>query len=796
MGGQTSGRWDTSCSRRWQIFCFVVLISVFAIYRLGFGGLSGQYQPTAFSAGTRHSRRAAAFLNSGDPKPPQAPIVFGKDTVQSLNATLQEAVANERNVVKKIIKDVKKPEDATFENTITPYMQQEQATMIAMASLLQYAYISPKKDLQKISEEAGTPLTQAAQETAQNKDFFARVDHVYQQQAKHPDPKLSAEDKLLLKQFWLSFADNGLHLPEDALEKLQNVSVQITDLTSDFGAAVTSDKTILWLTREEMNGTKPEVLDSLEKGEGEHKGKLKLDFQSPDLSQILQYTTNETIRRLIEYTSGQQAPSNEALIPKLIKLRDEQARLLNYSSYSDMVIRDETAKSPAVVEKMLCDIRDKMITKLPSENNRLKERKKLKTGKADHLWLWDSSFYSTDIFNTVYQLDADYLKEWFPADYMFEEMLKMYAQIYALKFIAITGKDLDMMSPTKNGSDLFWAPDVTLYAVWDDADDTKGEFIGYLYVDLYYREGKAPGAFMSPMTGGFTKPDGSRYYPTVGLFTNFKKTTSAKPQLIRRGSLATIFHEAGHTIHGLVSRTKYARFHGTSTPRDWVEMPSQLMENWSNVPAVLKRLSKHYSYLSPEAKKIWEQEQIAAKKPTTPPPEHFPDDLIQRVLESKKLFAAGNELYQTFNAAYDQLLHNPKSPADLAKIDPTELYNREFKKYQQLDGFEDLDPNVPENKAVGAGKGFHWGHRQTTFEHIFSGGYGGKYYGYTWSRINAKDVFYTKFQKDPFSRVEGSRWRKIVLEPGATKDYDQILQEYLGRKPNDKAFLKDLGVDV
>lgn len=347
----------------------------------------------------------------------------------------------------------------------------------------------------------------------------------------------------------------------------------ISDLESEFGATVSAINTTLYFTKDELEGVPQDTLDGLKKGTGENEGKLGLSFAGPDFGPVSSHAKNETVRRLLTYTDAQSAPSNVEVIEKLITLRDEQARLLNYSSFAEQSVRDEMAKTPDAVEKLLEGVKKPMLEKLPKELQHLKDRKKNETGRAEHLYLWDDGYYSTQIYEKEYDLDADYLKEWFPADYMFEQLLKMYEEIYALKFTAITGKDLDDISPTKNGSDLFWAPDVTLYSVWDDADDTKGDFVGYFYVDLYYREGKAPGAFMMPIIPGWEKADGSRNYPSVGLVCNFKKSNSktAKPQLIKRGEIQTILHEAGHCMHGLTSKVKYARFHGVNTPRDWVK---------------------------------------------------------------------------------------------------------------------------------------------------------------------------------------------------------------------------------
>lgn len=365
--------------------------------------------------------------------------------------------------------------------------------------------------------------------------------------------------------------------------------------------------------------------------------------------------------------------------------------------------------------------------------------------------------------------------------------MDLYAQLFGLRFVRIDGKDSDQMSPSGNGSDLVWHPDVELYAVWNDGyQPTDGQieddgFVGYLYLDLFYREGKkGSGAFELGLDNGFEHADGSRYYPATVLVTTFQKSNTAKPSLLQREEVQTIMHELGHGMHQLTSRVKYSRDHGPEgTPPDFFEAPSQMMENFAYVPAVLQRLSRHWSYLSPAAKEAWmkEQNNTSAQQPA----EKFPEQLANDVRRNKNAWAAIDTLSQLVLAMYDMALHEPKSHKDAEAIDSTSLYYHMKKNITTVDGPEVL------------GQGWHWGHRQAIFSHIMDG-YEAGYYSYLWSQVYCVDLFYTGFKPNPFSREAGTRFRRTVLEPGGTKDLEGVLEEFLGHKPSDKAFFEDMGI--
>jgi len=260
------------------------------------------------------------------------------------------------------------------------------------------------------------------------------------------------------------------------------------------------------------------------------------------------------------------------------------------------------------------------------------------------------------------------------------------------------------------------------------------------------------------MQPGFTKKDDSRHYPVTALVCNFSKPTKDKPSLLKHDEVVTLFHELGHGIHDLVAVTKYARFHGTSVVGDFVEAPSQMLENWCWTASELTSLSSHYS----TGKKI-------------------PPELINNIIKSKHVNGASFYLRQLHFGLFDMKMHNVPAPGVVESLQPSIEYNKLRSEISQLDGPEDSK--------------FNYGNGQATFGHLM-GGYDAGYYGYLWSEVFSLDMFYSVFKKAPMDGKEGRRYRHTVLERGGSKDEMDVLKEFLGREPNSLAFLEELGIST
>jgi metallopeptidase MepB len=302
----------------------------------------------------------------------------------------------------------------------------------------------------------------------------------------------------------------------------------------------------------------------------------------------------------------------------------------------------------------------------------------------------------------------------------------------------------------KNDAKL-WHPDVQFFSVWEKDAKDNNDFLGYTYLDLFPREGKYSHAAVWPIISGRLLEDGSRRYPVTAMVANLAKPTPTKPAIMRHDDVVTFFHEMGHVFHGLLSRTQFARFHGTSVARDFVEAPSQMLENWCWEPSVLKRMSSHYKTKEP-----------------------LPDDLIQKLIKSRFVNAGLFNLRQIFFGTFDIEVHTDTTgPKSESEKERGEHYTRMW-----CDMREKISL-VKTGDEITPGQG--------TFGHI-TGGYDAGYYGYLYSLVFSMDMYETVFAEDPMSPTAGKKYRDCILRPGGSRDETISLKEFLGREPSSKAF--------
>lgn len=407
---------------------------------------------------------------------------------------------------------------------------------------------------------------------------------------------------------------------------------------------------------------------------------------------------------------------------------------------------------------------------------------------------------------TNYDVDENQVTAYFPANTTVPAILEFYGEIFGLKFYKIEGQDADELSPSGEGSDLVWHPDVMMYAVWDNQEYmekyqvTDTGFRGYLYLDLFYREGvkSGGGGYMQPIQYGFQKEDGSYFASSCSVILNFQKSNDTiKPSLFKHADVSSVMHELGHTMHNFLSQTAFSRTHGTAgVPSDFLEFPSQLMQNWARVPQTLQRISKHWSSFSSEAASAWRSEQQL--DPTSAlPPATMSDDLIAKVINSTQLLGGLDTLRQIWFALYDQNLSQLTSSDEAKSLDVTILYNTLGRNVTMIPDPSDLPSTTPQgdndnnNNTNDPNK---WGHGESTFSNI-QDRYAGTYYAYQWCLVYAEDVFYSAFVDDPFSSEVGMRFRTQVLQPGGARDLKRILEEFLGREGLDlRGYERYLGI--
>ena len=352
-----------------------------------------------------------------------------------------------------------------------------------------------------------------------------------------------------------------------------------------------------------------------------------------------------------------QANINVPLFKEILELRDEAARILGYPNHASLKIDNKMAKTETRVNEFLGDLRTRLAAGGKKELDDLRQYKKRDCEERGvsfdgNFYMWDSSLYSRKMKEQEYSLDEVKISQYFPVDSTFAAMLKIFEEIFGFVFVELKEEERARLSPTGKAGDIVWHDEVRLFSVWDDDSNGNG-FCGYLYIDLHPRDNKYSHNANFNLEPGFITKDGTRHYPATALVCNFSKASPTKPALLKHHEVVTLFHELGHGIHDLSGRTKYSYFHGTSVVADFVEAPSQMLENWCWTPSVLKNLSKH-----------WETN------------EQIPDDLVANLVRTRHFGSATFTLNQLLIGIFDMTAHSPLSHNEAKAMNFGKLYNQ------------------------------------------------------------------------------------------------------------------------
>ncbi|KAL2760251.1 hypothetical protein ACRALDRAFT_1046528 [Sodiomyces alcalophilus JCM 7366] len=691
--------------------------------------------------------------------PPQAPPLF-VGTKDSLAADAKKLCDTTRSLLDKVVAEVS-PEQATFNNVMVPIVRDENLSALQSRILGFYQYVAADAELRTASTEADKILDDFGIECAMREDVFKLVDAAYARRDKETD--LDPESLRLLEKDRKSYIKFGLGLPAGPQrDRFKEIKKRLSQIQIEFTRNLNEENGGVWLTPEQLDGVPEDVLVGLEKGTGENEGKLKLSFKYPDLFPTLKFAKDPETRRKVFMANENKCNQNVPLFQEAIVLRDEAARMLGYPNHAQLRIEDKMAKTTDAVNDFLSDLRSRLTAGGAKEVQHLLKLKKADTEARGipfdgNYYLWDHKFYDRLMIEKEYSIDETKIAEYFPISSTISGMLKIFEELLGFVFVELQAEDRARLSPTGKAEDIAWHEDVILYSVWDDASGGDG-FVGYLYLDLHPRPGKYGHAANFNLQPGFLYEDGTRRYPATALVCNFSKPTATKPSLLKHDEVVTLFHELGHGIHDLAGRTKYCRFHGTSTVRDFVEAPSQMLENWCWTPSVLKSLSNHYES-----------------------GEKIPDDLIEKLLSTKHVNSALFNLRQLHFGIFDMTIHSPKSHEEAKAFEFSKLYNELRSQICGIKG-----PEVQGEKP-------DWGNGQACFGHLI-GGYDAGYYGYLYSEVYSTDMFYSVFKANPMNGVEGRRYRQTVLEKGGSQDEMTSLENFLGRKPSTESFYKELGI--
>ncbi|KAA1469830.1 metallopeptidase MepB [Dentipellis sp. KUC8613] len=663
--------------------------------------------------------------------PPQ-PAPKWSHTAEDITRLTKEAIERDRELQDKVAK--LKPEECTFESVFLALAEAE-AKFDAIAEPLSfYQNVSASKELRDASNEAEVLVRDFGVESSMRLDVF-EAKLAAEKNIKASGRKLNAEEQRLVDKMILEGKRAGLALPEKERDELKALKKELSQVCLEFSKNFNEENGVVSFTLEELKGVPADVVSGYTKRTENGKELYDVTHKTPDIFPLFKYAENPETRRRAHESYDDRLAINVPLLDRALELRRKCAALLGYKTWADFVTEVKMIKSGKGVEDFLDDLEQKL------RPLGVKEREILLGLKhAEHkakglpfdgeFYIWDYRYYDRKFIEESLALDDSLVKEYFPVSVVVPTILEIYQNLLGVRFEEVKGET--------------WHPDVQMFAVWENGAKDESGFVGYCYLDLFPRASKYSHAAVWPLLPGYQRADGKRSYPLAAMVANLAKPTPDRPALMRHDDVVTFFHEMGHVFHGLLSRTKFARFHGTSVARDFVEAPSQMLENWCWEPRVLEKMSSHYE----------------TKQPLSA-------ELIDKIVKSRYVNVGLFYLRQLFFAKFDLKVHTDQDATDY-----TALWN-----------------NL--RTAISLVKGGKQGPGQGSFGHIV-GGYDAGYYGYTYSLVFAADMYATVFKKDPLDPKLGQRYRDSILQPGGSREELDSLKEFLGRLPNSDAFTREL----
>lgn len=618
-----------------------------------------------------------------------------------------------------------KPEEVTYENVIK-VLADNGVDYSVKRNILDFPqHVSPDKLLREASVAADKKLSDFDVEMSMRQDVF---DNLLALEKKKIGSTLTGEPKRFLERLIKHGKRDGLHLPKEIQEQVKSMKKRMSDLSIDFQKNLNEENTILEFTEEELVGLPTDFLKSLEKT---HDGKLRVSLKYPHYFPCMKFAKNPATRSTIESAFNSRCvKENTPILEELVELRAKKSSLLGFPTHADFVLDMRMAKTHKRVAEFLKDLAVKLKPLKESEMALFLEYKKKDCEEGGYdfdnsISMADFRFYMTRVEERKYAVDQNKLKEFFPLETVTKGLLEIYQELLSLKYEEIKGAQV-------------WNPDVTLYKVKDQASN---ELLGYFYLDLFPREGKYGHAACFPLQPSCVTASGDRQVAVAAMVANFTKATDDAPSLLTHDEVDTYFHEFGHVMHHICSKADFAMFSGTAVERDFVEAPSQMLENWCWQKESLCRMSGHYKDKSP-----------------------IPDNLIESLIKSRVANAGVFNLRQILLGTFDQTIHTqPK--ADTAKL------------------FSDLSYEI---LGIRSSPGTNM---SASFGHL-AGGYDAQYYGYMWSEVFSHDMFRSRFLKEGIMSAQvGMDYRRCILQPGGSIDADEMLKNFLGREPQMEAFL-------
>ena len=657
---------------------------------------------------------------------------FSQIKMEDYKPAFEENIKTAKAEIDAIINNSENP---TFENTLEALDFAGNALDRLSSIFFNLNSAETSEEMQKIAQEVSPLLTEFSNDITLNEDLFKRIKSVYDQK---DSLNLTTEQLTLLDKKYKSFVRNGALLNDEQKAKLREIDTQLAKLKLTFGENVLAETNNyqLHITHENDLSGLPEGVIEAAKSEAENRQLEGWIFtlDMPSYLPFMTYADNRELRKELAIAAGKKAFQNNQYdnqnnVKDIVRLRHERANLLGYASHAHFVLEERMAQNPDKVKSFLNDLLEKAKPAAEKEFAELTAFAKELDG-IDHLEKWDGAYYSEKLKQKLFNLDDEKLKPYFKLENVLNGAFTIAEKLYGITFKEVF--DIDK-----------YHKDVKTYEVLD----FENQLVAVFYADFFPRKGKRNGAWMTSFKSQSIK-NGVNDRPHISNVCNFTPPTPSKPSLLTFNEVTTLFHEFGHGLHGMLSNTIYPSLSGTSVYWDFVELPSQVMENWCYEPEALALFAKHY-----ETGEI------------------IPQEYVEKIKESASFLEGMATMRQISFGLLDMAYHG--------KVQTIE----DVKSFEEA-AFENtkLYPDVAENCM------------SVSFSHIFQGGYSSGYYSYKWAEVLDADAFAYFQEKGIFDKEVATKFKENVLSKGGTEHPMTLYKKFRGQEPKPEALLKRAGL--
>ena len=661
---------------------------------------------------------------------------FDQIKLEDYEEAFMEGIRRDDEHIDKIINN---PEPPTFDNTIIEEDDEnEYYALLDKVSAVFFNLLSAETndEMDALAQKIQPALTKHANDVSLNKRLFERIKAVHDNHR-----PLTPEEECLLQKSYDGFVRSGALLDEEGKAKLRALTEEGSMLSLQFSQNLLKEKKAFSLHITDENDLKG--LPDTQKEAARHEAKERnldgwvftLDF--PSYGPFMQYAENRDLREkmFMAYNTlctHENETNNIDICKRLINIRRETAQLLGYDTYADYVLVKRMASNVANVYKLLDDLIDAYKPTAVAEKEELKQMAKRMNGEDFKLMPWDGAFYSHKLQLEKYNVDAEMVRPYFELSKVIKGVFGLATRLYGITFQE--NKDIPV-----------YHPDVKAYEVFDK----DGSYLAVLYADFYPRKGKQGGAWMTSYQDQWINQKGENIRPHVSLVMNFTKPTADKPALLTLGEVETFLHEFGHSLHGMFANTRFSSLSGTNVWWDFVELPSQFMENFSLEREFLSTFAYHYKTGEP-----------------------MPDDLIQRLIDGRNFAVASACLRQVSFGLLDMAYYTKEKP-----------FEDDLIKFEKKAGETAIIGTQLENTCM-----------TVQFSHIMAGGYSAGYYSYKWAEVLDADAFAVFKREGVFNRETAQRFRDCILSKGGTEHPMTLYKRFRGGEPTIDALLERNGI--